>query len=469
MPPNVLLVVLDTARADAFGPYGASPDAAPTVGQVASSGRAIPDVYSTACWTLPSHASMFTGRLPRSLGLGQAPGGSPLGARPVLEAQRERLLPEVLRRAGYETRGLSANVWVSEAAGFATGFDVFEEVERGGRQAEVERDDMRGRLVWALEGLRARTDDGAAAAEATLARWASELNEKPFFWFVNLVECHSPYMPPRPFNDLPPLDRVRAADEARRHLSMMSVWRACVSDFDVPDEALERMRRLYAASVRYVDDWLGRVISRLDERGVLDDTLVIVTSDHGENFGEGGLLAHAFSLDDRLIHVPVVVNRADFATGDGPRSLVQLPQLIAEFVDLAEHPWSEDPLPQGYAAAQFEFVDEDDPRIDIAADLWGLQDEQRERLFTPLTCVTDGQLKLMARGQREELYDLANDPLELHPLPPGDAPDRERVASLRAALADQSLWELADVAQELPDEGGQLDGIERRMKLLGYM
>src|SRR4051812_33981729 len=117
MPENVLVVVFDTARADAFEPYGAPAGASPTLAQLASGGQAVPDMFATACWTLPSHASMFTGMLPRALGLSQAPQGTPHGARPVLESQRERLLPEVLRRAGYETRAASANIWVSPHAG----------------------------------------------------------------------------------------------------------------------------------------------------------------------------------------------------------------------------------------------------------------------------------------------------------------------------------------------------------------
>src|SRR6266540_3909252 len=150
MSRNVLILVFDTARADAFEPYGAQPGASPTVAQLAGRGAAVDDVFSTACWTLPSHASMFTGRLPRALGLGQAPGGVLQGAKPVLQAQRDRMLPEVLRRAGYATRAASANVWISEHSGFATGFDEFASVTSL-RQAELQRDDLRGRLSWALE------------------------------------------------------------------------------------------------------------------------------------------------------------------------------------------------------------------------------------------------------------------------------------------------------------------------------
>src|SRR5206468_1003100 len=102
-------------------------------------------------------------------GLGQAPGGRREGCRPILEAQRDRLLPEVLRRAGYATAAVSANVWIAPEAGFDIGFDRFETVSTE-RIAQMHRGDARARLGWALEAVRSRADDGAAAAERVLAQ-----------------------------------------------------------------------------------------------------------------------------------------------------------------------------------------------------------------------------------------------------------------------------------------------------------
>jgi arylsulfatase A-like enzyme len=471
MSRNVLLLVCDTARADAFEPYGAAAGSTPTTAHVAASGRAVPDVFSTACWTLPSHASMFTGIMPRELGLGQAPGGAPQGARPVLERHRDRLLPEVLRRAGWDTRAASTNVWVSPHAGFDIGFDRFELVHAGSRQEHVNREGPSGRAVWAYEGLRARADDGAGEVEAILRRWLAESPQRPFFWFVNLVECHSPYLPPRPYNDLGPIDRMKAADEARRHLSLEAIWRTCLGAKQVPGDALERMRHLYARSVRLMDDWLARVLEALDDDGVLDDTLVIVTSDHGENFGENGLLAHAFSIDDRLTRVPFVVNQPDFETGEGARSLVELPRLLARHLELDEHPWAGPDLPDGIAAAQFEFIEADDARLQIATDEWNLDHAGQAMITTPLTCAIDGDLKLMLRGDSEELYDLTGDPLEERPMAPRDHSDQPRVARLREALGMPSVRRssAASAMAAAPVQRDEVDDLESRMKLLGYM
>jgi arylsulfatase A-like enzyme len=456
--------VLDTARRDAFEPYGAAAGSSPVIAQLARSGRAVQDVYSTASWTVPSHASMLTGMLPRALGLGQAPGGRPAGCRPVLEGARDRFLPEVLRRGGYSTAAVSANVWISEASGFGTGFERFEEVVSG-RQALMHRDDARARLAWGLEAARARVDDGAAAAERALAAMIEEPPRRPFFWFVNLVECHSPYLPPRPYDDLPLAQRLRAGAEARRHLTLDSIWRACAGGFDIPDPAIARMRRLYGASIRYMDDWLGRVLERLDGAGLLADTLVVVTSDHGENLGEGGLISHAFSLDERLIRVPFV------AAGPDPvpeiASLIELPRLVAGAAGLADHPWTEPGLEPGVRVAQFDpLTTAGDPRARAAVERWGLGEDALARITSPITCATDGRRKLVRLGERDLLYDLDGDPLELTPQ---SANGGAATGRLRAALEHPSLWTrpAEEPAAAAPEAAA--DDIERRMRLLGYM
>jgi arylsulfatase A-like enzyme len=466
MPPNVLVLVFDTARADAFEPYGAPGGTSPAVGQLAERGAAVEDVFSTACWTLPSHASMFTGMEPRALGLGQAPGGVPQGAKPVLAAQRERLLPEVLRRAGYDTRAASANLWVSEESGFAEGFEQFVSVTSE-RQTEMDRSDRRHRMKWALAALRPHVDDGAGEIGDVLARWIADAGRRPFFWFVNLVECHSPYLPPAPYNDLAPLDRLRAAREARLYLNIRSIWRTCLTSFEPPGDAVERMKHLYARSVRLLDDWLARILEALDDRQLLDETLVIVTSDHGENLGEGGLIGHAFSLDDRLIRVPFVVSRRDFALGGGAKSLMSLPSMLAEYLDLADHPWNEDNVPAGLANAQFDFVEPDDPRVKTVASTGRLDSAALARMTTPLTCVTDGRLKLLRRGDADELYDLRTDPLELSPAVDGIT-DGDTLEPLKVALEDPRLWVQGD-AEAVTAPADEIAELEGRMKLLGYM
>ena len=467
MPPNVLVVILDAARRDALEPYGAPAGATPTIAQLAGAGTAHQDVYSTACWTGPSHVSIFTGLMPRAAGLARVPAPSTLRA--GLEPLRDRALPQVLRRNGYSTAALSANLWLSEG-GFEAGFDDFEKVNSG-RVGKLDARSRRQRLKWLSEAVRAQADDGARRAEETFGAWIDRPPKQPFFWFVNLIECHSPYLPPRPYGGLAPLARIRAAEDARRYYNLKAIWRACVGNLEVPEDTLRRLRRFYDESIRYMDAWLGRLLERMDAARLLDDTLVVVTADHGENFGEGGYIAHGHSLDNRLIHVPFVAA----GPGSGEHridSLAHLPRFVAECARIRDHPWDDGP-PPGYGLAQFDApADADDPQAIGLVESWGLGEETLRRFTTPLTAAVKGERKLVLRGDEECFYDLAADPLELAPLTAQEAEAQGHgaaLADLRAALRHPSMATGDGAATAEQPSAEELREIEERMKLLGYM
>ena len=423
---------------------------------------------------MPAHAALFTGLLPDASGLIRAPGGQPTGCRPVLEAQGERLLPAVFAAGGYLTGAVSANLWITELSGFATGFERFHTIDTR-RQATMADASFRSRAGWIAEGVRARADDGAAEAELALRGFLDEADAdgRPFFAFVNLVEAHSPYLPPLPYSPLGPIGRARAAAEARRHLTLGAIWRACAGGFDVPDGALERMRALYAASVRLLDDWLARLLEDLDRRGILEETIVIVTADHGENLGENGMLGHSFSLDERLLRVPFVTAGPVGIGDEELLSLAALPNRLGGALELPDHPW-EDPLPDGVAIAQFDPPTRlGDPRNAILLDRWELDDPDgriTRRFTTELICATNGRLKLQARGDELELYNLLDDPLEQHPESVGPAPSSE-VDRLKQALvrSDQNNAPAPVAAAGVEPTASEVEDLEQRMRLLGYL
>ena len=159
---NVLFVVFDTARRDAFEPYGAKQGATPAIAELAGRGSAHPAAYATASWTVPSHASLFSGKLPRSAGF-QHRGGTGDGVYREANNQllaRGQSLPGVLRANGYETRGLSGNTWITDHTGFDRGFDEFRLVTKR-RPGRLHKKGFKDRLSWRLDAVRARLDDGA--------------------------------------------------------------------------------------------------------------------------------------------------------------------------------------------------------------------------------------------------------------------------------------------------------------------
>jgi arylsulfatase A-like enzyme len=492
--PNVLLVVLDAARRDTLTPYGAPPQATPAIAELAGRGLAHPRAYATASWTLPSHTAIFTGRPAAEFGLDQAPGGDASSVRPTLHELEDRLLAGVLTKAGYRCEGFSANLWASQHSGFDAGFERFEFApsQRMDRAAELVAGGRRGLAAWAREGLRSSADDGArqlgVKLRDSIAQTATD--ERPAFWFVNLVEGHSPYLPPRPWNDLGPVQRVRAALDSARHMSFESICLSAAGVGSTPPASLQRMRHLHGRAVSYMDAWLAEILAALAQSGQLDNTLVIVTSDHGESFGEDGLLAHGFALGEQLIHVPLVLAgpgaalATPVAAGPAPApaggdqtsgafSLAALPHLIATAAGLEQHPFAP---PNGIAVARSQAIcPPDDPRAVEFARKWNLNAAALARLTTTWTAATDGALKLLSGDDdTEALYDLRTDPDERAPQP-ATGPDADR---LRAAIGEAKSGSgqvPATPSQPPPtSESPEADAetvaaLERQMKLLGYM
>lgn len=464
--PNVLLVVMDTARADAFEPYGAPTGATPAVSELSRRGAAAPVVHATANWTLPSHASLLSGRMPRALGIGS---GATLDQ--VLLANEHRLLAPVLHDEGWHTIAVSANPFIAPTYGFGLGFDRFFQVTSARRAA---RKGARGALKDLALGALADLDSGLSEVEATLERAVGEApGDRPWFAFVNLMECHSPYLPPRPWNDLGAVGRVRAMVDARRHQTHPAVVDACLGRSSAPASSLARMRHLYDRSVTMMDAWLGRVTDHLRATGGLDDTLVVVTSDHGENFGECGRLGHTLSVDERLLRVPLVVAGAGL-TGeilDTTNSIADVPRLIAGSVGLARHPWTTPACPDGVALAQNDGYSAIHPAFaELFAREWHLDAEGIERLDRPLHAAVGRRFKLVREliGDHavERLHDLDVDPLEqvdVRLRHPDEA--AALAAHLDAAATSRSPVVVAPAAGGNPVDPALVD----RLRMLGYL
>ncbi|MDQ3697848.1 MAG: sulfatase [Gemmatimonadota bacterium] len=288
--PNVLLIILDTVRSASMSLYGYERPTTPRITQFAARGATFDRAVSPAPWTLPAHASLFTGRWAHELSTGWK---SPLdGETPTLA--------EALTRGGYRTGGFVANyTYTSRESGLARGFARYEDYRV--TPAHALRNSALGQMVFGralLRGVLGHRDVIARKMAPVLARdvlrWHDEEPGRPWFAFLNFFDAHDPYLPPAPY------DTMFARRGAPRNLTL-------ANERPVTPEEARPERDVYDGAIAYLDAELGAMLDSLRARGVLDNTVVIITSDHGEEFGENGLLGHGNSLYYPALWVPLVI------------------------------------------------------------------------------------------------------------------------------------------------------------------
>ena len=396
--PNVLLVVLDTTRRDRLGLYGYDRETTPALDALAADGIIYERAISAGSWTLPSHASIFTGLYPRDHGT---------------TVEHWRLLPEFdtlaeqLRRDGFETVGVCSNPWVSANTGLQQGFDRFEEVWRDRKEDN-------------------RDLHGAALVTERLLGWLDQRTaaERPFFAFVNYLEPHSPYQPPEPYRSrfLPEdADRAVVADVMDWETPREFGYILGLPGYEISAEASRILSALYDAEVAYQDLRFGQLIEGLRERGVLDDTIIVVVADHGEQLGEHGMLDHKMSLYAENVHVPLIV-RYPKALPRGVRieAQVQSNDIYATILDLVE---SDQPRAEGLQSLPFAdgegvgrpyaFVDMAPPTAFMTMMIKEWPNSDIVRFDRTIRSVRGPRFELFwgSDGERR-LYDLESDPSE---------------------------------------------------------
>lgn len=261
--PNVLVLQLDTMRADRLGAQGWDSAHTPNLDALAARGVRFDQAMSAASWTLPSHASMFTSTYPSQHGVWKK---QRLPAQTVTVA-------EVLRAGGYRTAAFAEGGFVRASHGFARGFDRFLSDPRPFEQT-------------------------FELAEEWIRRPGP-----PFFAFVQTYKVHAPYRPAPAFVE----GRVRSTGDAQPFAALIAAARTSDAE-DVPSpEVIQHVSDLYDAEITELDAYLGEYLERLEVDGLLENTLLIVTSDHGEEFFEHGSVSHGASLYQEQLHVPLIL------------------------------------------------------------------------------------------------------------------------------------------------------------------
>lgn len=462
--PNIVLVVFDTARWDRFGCYGYERPTTPTVDRLAREGLRVETMIANAPWTMPSHGSLFTGLYPSQHGCQWQTG-------PQLRAGVEVTMAEWLKGLGYHTICATNNGLISNRTGLSRGFDryVFRlDLERGRRR--VSR-----RLRKVMFG----GDSGGLIVN----RWIREelrSAPQPTFLFVNYLECHWAYAPPRRFEKRVGGPRFGFFEGAR--------YRAGPARNAGPWEAIARADErtlgvysaLYDGELANADDHLAQLLGILEETGHLDasPTMLMVTSDHGEHLGEHRLADHHASVDEHLVRVPFI------AWGPGVVPVGEQGRL-QEFVDvlpsLAALLGAEPPAPylagrrtdlfnpqvagngEDYAFAEWRsWTPKELTRLsnrNVSYDFAGLDQD--------LLCVRDDRFKLVRRSiGAEQLFDLSSDPGESTDVSQTYPADHLRLREqLDRVRQGWSAWESE---QQVVSEEEQAE-IEQRLAELGYI
>lgn len=427
-PPNVVVVLLDTLRADHLGSYGNGRGLTPFLDQLAARGVRFERAYATSSWTMPSVASLFTGRYPVQHGVHTMQ--SKL-------ADGERTLAEALQEKGWATAGFSANLLVGEPHGFGQGFDAYTAFAVEPGAGKVRGAALRAHGQRWLDGRR----PGASGP--------------PLFLYFQFMEPHAPYEPPEPWRSR--LVRPHAAGEVEAAAEVMEqhkIWNR-------PPEQIALLASLYDGEVAAADEEVRLLFADLERRGLLANAVVVITADHGEEFGDHGGLSHGFTLFEEQVRVPLLI----LAPGLTP-AVVREP---VSLVDVAPTVLALAGVPAPAAIAGRSLVPllrgEPAPAVDLLAELESMG--PRKGLRKHQHALVHGAHKVLRSPNpfvAPQLFDLAVDPGEQHPDPPALAGELE---ALLAALDARRDALAADAAPA--DDRVTLDEATReKLRALGY-
>jgi arylsulfatase A-like enzyme len=451
-PVNVLVIVLDTVRADRLSAYGYDRPVSPNLDALAREGVRFDHFFSSSSWTLPAHASLFTGLHPAVHAATQE----------HLELSREHTtLSERFAAAGYATFGASSNGVVNKQSGLARGFATFVESFR--------------QEVWE------RFVDGPHPNHGTLLEFLDERpQDRPFFAFLNYIDAHLPYKPPEPFRSRFLRTQPDAEDlEAAMRIRLKDHY---LREDGLPAETLRILNDLYDGEIALLDSHIGKLIDDLRARGLLEETLVVVLSDHGENLGEHGHFSHVFSIHDTLLRVPLIVRfpggaRAGSLRQDAAALRDLYPTLLRYCgIALDSGPYGRDlfdpsALTGGNLAISEYYYPSQVLSIFTPEELES-GTEQLARFRRRLRSIQDEHYKLVwSAPGRLSLFDMESDPGEQRDLSeaPGEA---ATLARLRAALVEE-LGELelpgAEVAPRGFEDGPADPELIDGLRALGYV
>jgi arylsulfatase A-like enzyme len=477
-PPNILVLVLDTLRARSMSCYGYSSATTPQLDRFARENLLFTSAMSAATWTVPSHASLLTGLYVSQHRIETTKGDRRFNRQIVT-------LPAALGRGGYRTAAFSHNPLFTPSYGLGEGFDEFVESEDlvGSRTSSSGLGRVRKRVPKRIAEYSERLA-APGRVLGTVERWIADSNgATPFFAFANVLAPHFPWAVPPRF-----LLRSGVRDPRlltrRDYVTLKDNWKFNAGLEPVTDGHRRAWTSLYDAAVRHVDAEVGAFLKRLRQLPQWEQTIVVITSDHGELLGDPrGIVGHLLCLHDDLVHVPLLVRHPverDPVEVEGVVQTLDLYSTLLEWsgvatdgipaAQLARRPLTEAVSRSrergGVAYAEEDYSDS----YDLVAKLRELNPAlDTERFPRVQRMARSANAKLVCRdGEPGEVYDLEEDPRERRNLV-GTGAARAHIDDLGSAVAS---WQ--DALEHFPPEIAEAEiandaETEDRLRALGYI
>lgn len=476
MPPSVVLVVFDALRKDLLPAYGGGAST-PNLDSFGAEGCVYGNCVAPSPWTIPSHASMFTGRFPAEHGVRESYEMGLSDTLGLMKNVKGSTLAEVLGKKGYQTVGLPANATLTLREGFERGFESFKAYERrlvspedlalihrtfekGKGKVGTALDLIsRGKVneLWRLYSTYRLMKKEARIADFPRSKGGNFLLDRlssikltpPFFLFVNFMETHEPYTSfEQKHSNLGPFNSVHTADlyEYKK----------------IPSTVVDELKRAYSDTVSRADEYFGRLVGMLKRMGLYDDCLVIATSDHGQEFKEHGFYTHGTFLHREIVDVPLLIKYPGGkkpVVGKGYQNLCGIYPLVTETSEGVEAAMTS--TAETFSEA-FGVVHK--PPVVADPSLKARLDEVRARVDRPRRAVYREGYRFVVDWSTGEVEEFAFNGKELDPSMHGNIRD-----SLLNDLLEFEKGEVREAPSAAPMSREEEEEVSARLRDLGYL
>lgn len=457
--PHVILISIDTLRSDHLSAYGYHRNTSPNIDRFAERSVVFEDALSSSSWTVPGHATMLTGKFPVAHGAhGVAPPewsservDSVIATSQIAYplASANVTLAEVVADAGYRTAAIVGNgVNLNRCWGFDQGFQHYDDRIVRAFVYTTLLHDFIGYVFPKTSSRLKKNYRTATELNDDVFAWLDTRGAGPFFLFVNYMDPHTPYAPPTSFENRIPVDDGRTDDGLE---ALRPAWR----------DSLRETRRMYDGEIAFVDHEIGRLFDELKRIGLFEESLIIVTSDHGEFLGEHDYAGHSIGPFEEVYRVPLIVKypgSRDVGARSHRVQIVDIMPTILDEIGLPAQP--------GIAGAVL-----GTPREPIITEQYlnhtaiRLAKRLGNRVSLGYRAIYEGQWKLVQYSDgTAELYDLYDDPREVEER----ASDRPDVVA--RLLSDLESWLDGTEKMASPDPEDEMDPkLLEQLRALGYL